>query len=652
MTGIIATIPQFQFNGANGLALSGGTLTTYLAGTTTLETTYQDQALTIANTNPIVLDAAGGCTIWLSDAKTYKFVLKNSAGVTQWTQDNINGTTSLSQLTASSGSSLVGYLPSGTGAVATTVQAKLREAPVSLYDFGGTFAGDCIAAMDLALASGATTILVPDNVTLGKHTITTSVKIIGGKNVTFSTSVVAAGFVVGTSNRVEITGFQDCVLKTYPDTGGVIVDGHVFVSLASGCTIKDLFIHKNSGTGGRIAISAGFESGRTLTGCCAIYENEFTSQNGGLGGEGYGIHYANETDTGYAYLSNNSISLAGRHSFYIARNKSAPVTLIGNTAINHRENATTKGVEVRSAFAIFRSNNVTGYGNTINGFYDSAIMVSEETEAVATPLNAENVRFYGTTIKNPKNVTAAVWAGYTGPSATAIVDNVLFDGLTFESTLDGSQVFQYSWGRGVKFKNLNITYKNTTAGSNMLLLQGNTLANSGGVTFEGVSIHLLNCAGAFNIMRPNGFFLTNNIPLTIRDVKVVSNTGTSTVTDWNPSGTMTNTELDVFGFTFPSASTASPKQTIFPSLISTLTGSAAWDPASVPVGSRVVFNVTVTGAVMGDFCIPSFSLSLATMSMTASVEASNTVTVCLTNNSGSAVDLASGTVKVLVIKRA
>ena len=55
-----------------------------------------------------MLDAAGGCTIWLSDAKTYKFVLKNSAGVTQWTQDNINGTTSLSQISAPSGSSLIG----------------------------------------------------------------------------------------------------------------------------------------------------------------------------------------------------------------------------------------------------------------------------------------------------------------------------------------------------------------------------------------------------------------------------------------------------------------------------------------------------------------------------------------------------------------
>jgi len=148
MTGIIATIPKFNFNGPDGLALSGGSLTTYLAGTTTLETTYQDQALTIANTNPIVLDAAGGCTIWLSDAKTYKFVLKNSAGVTQWTQDNINGTTSLSQLTASSGSSLVGYMPAGTGAVQSTVQDELRahgSRPENFGAIGNGIANDAIA---------------------------------------------------------------------------------------------------------------------------------------------------------------------------------------------------------------------------------------------------------------------------------------------------------------------------------------------------------------------------------------------------------------------------------------------------------------------------------------------------------------------------
>ena len=90
MTGIVATIPKMQFD-SNGLPLIGGTITTYLAGTTTLEATFQDKALTINNTNPIVLDARGECVIWLNSNKLYKFVLKDASGVTLWTSDNIGG---------------------------------------------------------------------------------------------------------------------------------------------------------------------------------------------------------------------------------------------------------------------------------------------------------------------------------------------------------------------------------------------------------------------------------------------------------------------------------------------------------------------------------------------------------------------------------
>jgi hypothetical protein len=48
----------------------------------------------------------------------------------------------VSDLAASSGSSLVGFLQAGLGAVATTVQAKLRET-VSVKDFGAV--GDGVA---------------------------------------------------------------------------------------------------------------------------------------------------------------------------------------------------------------------------------------------------------------------------------------------------------------------------------------------------------------------------------------------------------------------------------------------------------------------------------------------------------------------------
>lgn len=97
MPGVIATIPKFQFS-SNGVPMVNGTVDTYLAGTTTPETTWQDQAQTTANTNPIVLDSRGEALVWLDPAKSYKFVLKNSGGVIQWTVDNIGGNRSSADL--------------------------------------------------------------------------------------------------------------------------------------------------------------------------------------------------------------------------------------------------------------------------------------------------------------------------------------------------------------------------------------------------------------------------------------------------------------------------------------------------------------------------------------------------------------------------
>lgn len=132
MTGVAATLPKFQFSNALGLPMSGGTLTSYLAGTTTPVTTYQDEALTSANTNPIELDSRGECVIWLDSTKTYKFELRNALGVVQWTVDNITGAGALADrlrtdLAASGGAALVGYIPAASGATATTVDERLDD---------------------------------------------------------------------------------------------------------------------------------------------------------------------------------------------------------------------------------------------------------------------------------------------------------------------------------------------------------------------------------------------------------------------------------------------------------------------------------------------------------------------------------------------
>lgn len=157
MAGVIATIPKFQFS-ANGVPMVGGTLETYIAGSTTPATTWQDSALTIANTNPISLDARGECVLWLDSSVTYKLVLKNSAGVTMWTQDNIVGSGALAErlrtdLAASSGASLVGTLKSLAGAVASTLAVWINgQTPNARSDFAAP--ADGVLSAQAALLAG------------------------------------------------------------------------------------------------------------------------------------------------------------------------------------------------------------------------------------------------------------------------------------------------------------------------------------------------------------------------------------------------------------------------------------------------------------------------------------------------------------------
>jgi microcystin-dependent protein len=90
MAGFPLPNPRPRFFDTNGDPLAGGKLYAYQAGTSTPQNTYADQALLTPNANPVVLDANGEATIFVPDSTLYKFVLKDSADVTQWTEDNIS----------------------------------------------------------------------------------------------------------------------------------------------------------------------------------------------------------------------------------------------------------------------------------------------------------------------------------------------------------------------------------------------------------------------------------------------------------------------------------------------------------------------------------------------------------------------------------
>jgi hypothetical protein len=148
-----------QFFDNNGQPLSGGKLYTYSAGTTTPQATYTSVTGVTPHANPIVLDSAGrvpGGEIWLTGGLSYKFVLETATAILLGTYDNITGPDSLAVLANSNGSSLIGFIQAGSGAVATTVQTKLRER-VTVEDFGavGNNVANDTAAIQNAINSGA-----------------------------------------------------------------------------------------------------------------------------------------------------------------------------------------------------------------------------------------------------------------------------------------------------------------------------------------------------------------------------------------------------------------------------------------------------------------------------------------------------------------
>jgi len=136
MPTMISTPPKLQFFDNAGNPLAGGKVYTYAAGTTTPQTTYTDYTGSVANANPVILNTRGEASIWFTTAQ-YKLKLTDADDVEVYTVDNLNGPdlATLALLAASSGSSLIGYINTGTGATARTVQARLRDI-LSVKDFG------------------------------------------------------------------------------------------------------------------------------------------------------------------------------------------------------------------------------------------------------------------------------------------------------------------------------------------------------------------------------------------------------------------------------------------------------------------------------------------------------------------------------------
>lgn len=154
-----------RFVDNNGRPLIGGRVYYYVPNTSTLKDTWQDESMTILNTNPIVLDARGECTAW--GYGSYRQVVRDDKGnliwdklVTDFTSKISEAVDALRDELASTddgyGAQMIGFRQDQPGAISQTVDSKLRQR-VSVKDFGaiGDGVADDSAALLLAVKSGA-----------------------------------------------------------------------------------------------------------------------------------------------------------------------------------------------------------------------------------------------------------------------------------------------------------------------------------------------------------------------------------------------------------------------------------------------------------------------------------------------------------------
>lgn len=84
-----------RFADNNNNPLNGGLIYTYIAGTATPQATYTDSTGAVQNTNPVVCNARGEASIWLTTGTTYDIVLTDASGNTIWTAKNISSSTQI-----------------------------------------------------------------------------------------------------------------------------------------------------------------------------------------------------------------------------------------------------------------------------------------------------------------------------------------------------------------------------------------------------------------------------------------------------------------------------------------------------------------------------------------------------------------------------
>jgi hypothetical protein len=212
---VLAPSPKFRAVGADGLALVGGKLYTYTAGTSTPKESFTDYGLGTANTNPVILDARGECDLWLSGS--YKLTLTDADDALIWSVDDIRDLTNsatLQNVTLTGTLTVTGSQVAWPGDPIHTGNHRFAN---NVTVNGHTVLGD---------AAGDTLTVSADTVTWGAATVTHSSNHVFSGNVTAGSSAADVVTVNGTASfpLAVTTHTFGAILGNVARAGATILD--------------------------------------------------------------------------------------------------------------------------------------------------------------------------------------------------------------------------------------------------------------------------------------------------------------------------------------------------------------------------------------------------------------------------------------------
>lgn len=542
--------------------------------------------------------------------------------------------------------STVGFQQEGAGAVATTVQAKLREF-VSVTDFGAVGDGvvDDTAAIQAAINS------VRDGVVLipgGEYRVNSDLVLLNKGSApeegAFRLEATGAFFVgtgrvvIDSSKRVQISGLDMANMD--------MVFRGCWWSQFSNMRFKRLHINDAAGSGFSSNYWNRFQQCQlqtVLTDAASTQpSNEFTFEsccmrgNAGQGFSGtaaYAFEFNAAQNVQSWKFNNGDISYHTTAIYNVgAGNTSNDIELMFN------------GVYFDSILPLATSRNNTSireinchHANGLVGFGSISAMTCKTLDQFRNDRSFKMDAWSGINLipNGDFRDRLNVWVGADLPVGDAA----------------GATITRINGGF---FGNaLNINQPSTSG--NAVYLRSKVLPYAGRLT----GVMILRNANVGNKTMMIGFPGPRYSSVTLSDtewtvVTLTNNTllgGTGTRQDilvYTNDGTSFNVNVAYVALTYGNGSPLALNSSPYPVINHVET----WDAPSLATGTQITQTFTVNGVEQGDFVLASFGGDIGALDVTANASATNHVTLKLRNDSGSTIDLPSGQWRFRAFKRA